>query len=681
MRKIFLLLCVLFCCSVTASFSQIYGDWMEYVENMRAETEDEETLETLYNDLSHLSTHPLDINEITEEQLRLLPFLTGEQIDELAGYRRRYGEMSSLYELKALRTFDVQTIRLILPFVYVATHEKPGAKLVPRNLLRYGKNELFFRYDRNLNRKKGYGTIPDSVMAASMNKKYLGEPFYHSIRYSYTFADRLQAGIVAEKDAGEPFFRKDHRGYDFYSAHFFYKGNKVLRRVALGDYKASFGQGLLMSMDFTPGRYAIITQGERRSNGFKKHHSTNETDFLRGAAVALRIRSLDASVFYSYRKLDAKTDSFDILSFKRDGLHRLPREVDKKRVVTVYTGGMNLRFTAPSIRIGMTGVYYGYGRYSAAPKNTPHNRFAFRGNSNWGVAVDYLIRRKGVKFYGETAMSKNGALATVNTIRLSPASFVNAVLLYRNYAKDYHSFYARSFGQRASIQGEEGVYMALEIRPLAYWKISTYADLFRYSWLNYGVNAPSSGREYMVQADHEVSRSLAVVMQYRFRQKETNHTEQESTRIRSYKQHKIRLQCSYILNSQWYMKTTVDGNQYIGTSEAPRQGWMLSQNIGWKKEESPVQADMYAAWFQTDDHSTRMYSYEKNLLYSFSSSSFQGQGVRLALNLRWYITSRLTASAKVGWVCYSDRDIIGTDLEEIEGSSKTDIFMNIRWVF
>ena len=32
-----------------------------------------------------------------------------------------------------------------------------------------------------------------------------GEPFYHSLRYSYTFEDRLQAGFVAEKDAGEPF--------------------------------------------------------------------------------------------------------------------------------------------------------------------------------------------------------------------------------------------------------------------------------------------------------------------------------------------------------------------------------------------------------------------------------------------------------------------------------------------
>ena len=40
------------------------------------------------------------------------------------------------------------------------------------------------------------------------NRKYRGEPFYHSLRYSYTFEDRLQAGFVAEKDAGEPFLER-----------------------------------------------------------------------------------------------------------------------------------------------------------------------------------------------------------------------------------------------------------------------------------------------------------------------------------------------------------------------------------------------------------------------------------------------------------------------------------------
>ena len=58
------------------------------------------------------------------------------------------------------------------------------------------------------------------------NRKYLGEPFYHSVRYSYEFDERIQFGLVAEKDVGEPFWNEYHKGYDYYSVHLFSQRNE-----------------------------------------------------------------------------------------------------------------------------------------------------------------------------------------------------------------------------------------------------------------------------------------------------------------------------------------------------------------------------------------------------------------------------------------------------------------------
>lgn len=55
--------------------------------------------------------------------------------------------------------------------------------------------------------------------------------------------------------------------------------NKWLKSLAIGDYKISFGQGLVISNDFSPGRNALVSQTERRTNGFRRHFSTNENDF------------------------------------------------------------------------------------------------------------------------------------------------------------------------------------------------------------------------------------------------------------------------------------------------------------------------------------------------------------------------------------------------------------------
>ena len=41
--------------------------WMEYIEEMASETEDEERIEALYTDLSYLAEHPFELNTVTED--------------------------------------------------------------------------------------------------------------------------------------------------------------------------------------------------------------------------------------------------------------------------------------------------------------------------------------------------------------------------------------------------------------------------------------------------------------------------------------------------------------------------------------------------------------------------------------------------------------------------------------
>ena len=93
--------------------------WMEYIEEMASETEDEERIEALYTDLSYLIEHPFELNTVTEGQLKRLPFLSDLQIRELLEYRSRYGKMLTLYELKNVEAFDLETISLLVPFIYI----------------------------------------------------------------------------------------------------------------------------------------------------------------------------------------------------------------------------------------------------------------------------------------------------------------------------------------------------------------------------------------------------------------------------------------------------------------------------------------------------------------------------------------------------------------------------------
>jgi hypothetical protein len=657
--------------------------WMEYIEDMTVEDENTEEVENLYHELSYLSDHPFELNGVTAEQLRKLPFLSDRQIENILSYREQYGKLASIYELKYIKELDFPTLELLLPFVYLGELTVDKRPLTVRNLLKYNSNELQIRYDRCLQQKKGYLSQPDSILAKYPNRQYLGEPFYHSIRYSFTFDDRLQAGFTAEKDAGEAFWNTHHKGYDFYSFHFLMKDIKRLKTLAAGDYKVSFGQGLAVSNEFSPGKNVLVTQSEKRTYGFRRHFSASEVDFFRGAAATVNIKNVDVSLFYSQRKWDANPiDSLTVLSIKTDGLHRLPREAEKKRLLSVKTWGGNIRYAMPNVCLGITALSYSFEPFRIEPEPKPYHLFYFRGSANTNVSVDYLLKNRYVKLYGETAASANKSFATLNGLQFTPASYLSALLVYRYYDKAYQAFFGRALGQGSTVQNEEGLYAGMQFTPFPYWKISGYADFFRFPWLTYQADAPASGREYMLQAEFTQVKNFSFYVRYKYKQKEKNKTipPRPTASIRPYKQRRMRLQMQYGVVSV-FMKTSVEGIVYAEEPEEDSKGVALSQQIGWKPLDMPFRLDLFGAIFRADDYNSRIFSAENNILYAFNRPPLYGEGYRLSVSFRWILARYLSLSAKWANTHYADRDSTGTDLEEIEGTNKTDINLLVCWKF
>ena len=655
--------------------------WEEYIEELFEDTEENpESLEKLYNDLSFLSENPINLNKATVEQLQQIPFLSEMQIINILDYQKKQREFVSIYELKNIPFLDMETIELILPFVFVGEIDK-NRPVTAKNLLKYGMNELMLRYDRGLNEKKGYKEFSDSILDKYPNRKYVGEPFYTSLRYSYSFDNRIQMGLVTEKDAGEAFWNNRHKGYDYYSAHFLMKNIGKIKTLALGDYKISFGQGLVISSDFSPSRSSILSQAERRNNGFRRHYSTNENDFFRGLATTVTLKKIDISAFYSYRNADATADESTISSFKTDGMHRTPGDLDKRHNINIQTFGGNVRYINPNVQIGITALTYSFGGMSVEPELRPYNIFYFRGKQNTNIGVDYTFRQRQFTFFGETALSENGAMATLNAIQWNVSTSFRSLILYRNFNRKYQAFYGNAFSQGSTVQNEEGVYVSLQWAPIAYWKFSGFADFYRFPWLRYTVDSPSTGKEYMIQADFTGIKKTTVSTRYRFKQREKNITQGHEVIVLPADQHRLRVQITLKPSGIMTYRTTAEGNFYEDNIKPSTHGFVFSQNASFKKPASPVQFDVFAAYFKTSDYNTRIFSSEKNMLYSFSIPSFYGEGIRLAAVLRFNFSKNLYIQAKAAWVHYYDRDVIGTDNEEIEGHDKIDFYAQLRWKF
>src|SRR5687768_11389607 len=78
----------------------------------QSETEDDNYLQLL----DHLRKHPVNLNTAEENDLREFRILSGLQIANFISYRRLLGNFISIHELQAIPSWDVQTIRRLLPF-------------------------------------------------------------------------------------------------------------------------------------------------------------------------------------------------------------------------------------------------------------------------------------------------------------------------------------------------------------------------------------------------------------------------------------------------------------------------------------------------------------------------------------------------------------------------------------
>ena len=92
----------------------------------------------------------------------------------------------------------------------------------------------------------------------------------------------------------------------------------------------------------------------------------------------------------------------------------------------------------------------------------------------------------------------------------------------------------------------------------------------------------------------------------------------------------------------------------------------------------PLRLTVNGYWFRTDSYDARIYCHEPSVLYAYSLPAFYGKGLRLAANVSYTFRRRWTLQAKYGWTHYRDRDHIGSGTEEIQGSDKTDLLVQLR---
>jgi hypothetical protein len=683
-------------------------------------------LTNLFELLTDRYTDPIDLNNASAEDLNALLLLTDVQVSALLQHIRRNGKLLSVYELQTINSWDINTIQLVRPFITVRENAL-STRASLKEILKQGGHEFMLRSTMNIEERRGFmdrknffgkeyaypngSELPDfdvpgmrdSLRANS--KVYLGSPYRIYSRYRFRYRQNISVGFTTEKDEGEEFFQGSQQNFDFVSAHFFLRNVGPVKALAIGDYTAQFGQGLgfWSGLGFAA-KSSFTMNVKRNAVGLLPYTSVNENLFLRGVAATFALgKQWELTAFGSKKQLDANVtaqptgeDTLDtniqeviFSSFLEDGFHRTENELRKKDGISEQIVGGHLRYRGKSWSIGATGARVEYDAVLARNAQ-PYNQFDFQGRTNTTASVDWNVLWRNLTWFGEAAKSENPStrsgtesIAINSGVLLALDRKVSLSMLFRDYGRAYHGLYSVAFAEGTNPWNERGLYTGIEVRPNRKWQVNAYFDQFRFPWLRYLTDGPSSGHDWLVQANWRPSKKVELYARIRKqdRARDTGIDVRGIDPLVRVEQTNYRVNASYKVSESVSLRTRIETIDFQRGKLPLQHGFLLYQDVVHRPLRSPVELTARFAIFESSSYDARVYAYENDLVGLFSIPAYYGRGVR------WYGMARISPLRRVDvWIRYGawvfrDQESISSGLQEINGNVRSDLKAQVRVMF
>lgn len=565
-------------------------------------------------ELADLRQHPLPLNTANAGMLVNSGLFSDLQAACFLRYREMAGALVSIYELQAVPCWDIAFIRFLLPYVSINDRSMKLSTLGQR--FRKMTSNTLLRY---------------AIRSVADKTAYPGSAAAIQIRHRYQHKNNLLLGFTAEKDPGETFFRgAQKKGFDFYSAHLFVRQLGFIKALAVGDFSVCFGQGLIQWQGMGVHKSAAVSLVKQQGPALKPYRTAGEYNFHRGLGMSLEKGSWEYTGFISYRKLsatverDAVTGREWVSSVNRSGYHRTEAEQAGRGVLPVLTLGGRILITRPLWRLGINAVNYHYER-TLLKDGQPYQLYAPRGKVFTNLSADYSITRGNLHFFGELASDQLGNLALLSGLLASLDSRFDFSCLYRNYSPAYQSAFSQAFGNNSAPANEKGLFAGLVFRAGRRWKLEGYIDLYKFPWLKYRVDWPSTGRDYLLHILYKPSRQLEMTYRLRATERPEGGIDNWTGRLQQ------RIQINWEINRQWNLRSRVEtirqvegGRGVLAYTEWQYKPAGLSHSGNWRIE-----------LFEVPGYGQRIYSMESDVPFSSGFPAFYGSG------FRWYLNYRL----------------------------------------
>jgi hypothetical protein len=647
----------------------------EIIEEALASNDEGSDPGNIADEMNYFLGHPINLNAASAEELRQLHFLTEFQIYSLLNYILSEGEMLSVYELQLVYGFDRALISRLIPFITLAP--KKGYKGSSSQLNNHFGQTLIIRTGFDGNRKSGF--LPDT----SGKTAFEGANRAIQVRYEANIS-RFISGFTIDQDAGEFFLSKGKRFYpDFISSHLEYRGIGLVKKIIIGDYKVSYGQGLIFGGYGARKGSQVLVSPE--ATGLKKYNSAGENDFFRGAATSLEWGRFKLDIFASHTKTDAGLHYLSIDSSRKyfsspdaSGLHRSAAEIEKKDALITNSFGGHAQFGKGNIAFGLTYLNQQFNEQWNRNSTSYTGEIFQAGTHMYNFGSDFKASLGRISTFGEVAADTKTRIAVFGGILSELHPLVRLSLVYRNYQPNYLGLKSSGFGESQDTKNEKGFYLGLQFYPWKYLKADLYADHYSFPFLRYNSTNPYSGNDYLLNLTFYPNREFIINMRFRYEKNQSRSTEKiiGIQHMETIQKGAFRLEMNYQVNKNVKLKSRIEFSYFQEAKKNMSNGFYSGHDLNLQTISQKHKLWFRYAIFDIPLWDNRIYAYENDVQYSFSVPAFISTGSRFIIMSKSDIFPFLELSVRYSVSGFRGTRTWGTGNDEV--SSGKDSYWTLQ---
>jgi hypothetical protein len=342
--------------------------------------------------------------------------------------------------------------------------------------------------------------------------------------------------------------------------------------------------------------------------------------------------------------------------------------------------GGNLAYKKHGLRLSATAVTVHYNK-PLNKKATIANQYDFRGTQNSIIGGEFNYSINIFNIYGEAGRSANGGLGGVIGSVISFDSKLTMLVHYRNFARDYQTIYSNAMVEGSGTQNERGMYVGAIIKPTYKWAIQTFYDSFMFPWIGITASSPNAkGNDFFAQVTYLPKDRVTIYGRYRHRNKVKNAPTsiEEMDFLLGTEQENYRIEASYPVSRSVTFKQRIEAVNYAPAEGTKETGYVFFTDVSYRAPKTPFTLTGRYAIFDTDGYNSRIYTYEKEVLYAFSVPGLSGVGSRMYLLTKYSPTRNIDLWLRYSTTIWDNVTTNGSGLNLINAPSKSEFGIQLR---